>query len=342
MLLGVLENYKNQGLIKGQQHPSLPLTIWNYTPETQYSGNWDDITRMCRGLVTHTLTGKVVARPMVKFFNLEEGKHTPTNQFEVFEKLDGSLIIMFWYKDQWVVASRGSFISDQANGARRILETTYQDGLPKNYTYIFEYISPDNRIVVDYGGITKVVLLGAINTDSGVEVEYEVISQVGQRLKIEVVKRYDGIKDYKHLKDTIKDNQEGYVIRFSNGERIKIKGDEYVRLHKIMTEVSTKSVWEYLSGGLKLEEMIQNVPDEFFTKIKDYEKQLIEQYDYVNKTIKSIYRKIMIENPSSDREYAMLVQKHNKKYWSILFNMKSGADYSDKIWNIIKPEYKKL
>ena len=48
---------------------------------------WDEITLQCRGLVTDN-EGNVVARPFKKFFNIEEGKHTPTEEFEVFEKME--------------------------------------------------------------------------------------------------------------------------------------------------------------------------------------------------------------------------------------------------------------
>ena len=77
-----LEKYYEDGLLYKQTHPTLPLTIWNYTPKVQYENTWDEITLQCRGLVTDD-NGNVVARPFKKFFNIEEGKHTPTSEFEV-------------------------------------------------------------------------------------------------------------------------------------------------------------------------------------------------------------------------------------------------------------------
>ena len=61
-MLKVLEKYHQDGLLYKQQHPSLPLTIWNYTEIVQFEGKWDEITLMCRGLVTDD-KGKIVARP---------------------------------------------------------------------------------------------------------------------------------------------------------------------------------------------------------------------------------------------------------------------------------------
>jgi RNA ligase len=115
------------------------LTIWNYSEKVQYENLWDEITLQTRGLVTDN-EGNVVARPFKKFFNLEEGKHTPTSDFEVFEKMDGSCIILFNYEGEWVFASRGSFTSEQAIKAKELSSNFNLHKLNKDYTYVFEII----------------------------------------------------------------------------------------------------------------------------------------------------------------------------------------------------------
>ena len=72
-MLEILEKYYKNGLLHRQLHPTLPLTIWNYSPKVQYEKLWDEITTQCRGLVTDS-EGNVVARPFRKFFNYEELK----------------------------------------------------------------------------------------------------------------------------------------------------------------------------------------------------------------------------------------------------------------------------
>jgi RNA ligase len=134
-----LNQYYEDGLLYKQTHPTLPLTIWNYTPEVQYGQLWDEITLQCRGLIVDN-EGNVVARPFKKFFNTEEGKHTPTPEFEVFEKMDGSLGILFYYQKEWVFATRGSFTSDQSKKAYELLEKYPIENLDKKNTYLFEII----------------------------------------------------------------------------------------------------------------------------------------------------------------------------------------------------------
>jgi hypothetical protein len=98
-MLETLERYHEEGLLHKQTHPTLDLTIWNYSPKVQYEKLWDDITMQCRGLITNS-RGEIVARPFKKFFNYEEHspEEIPNESFEVFEKMDGSLGIIFYYE----------------------------------------------------------------------------------------------------------------------------------------------------------------------------------------------------------------------------------------------------
>jgi RNA ligase len=341
-MLEKLNKYYEDGLLYKQVHPSLPLTIWNYTEKVQYENLWDEVTLMCRGLVTDN-TGDIVATPFQKFFNIEEGKFTPTENFEVYEKMDGSLGIVFWFQGQWVVATRGSFTSDQAIKAKELLKKYNTDIMFRHLTFCFEIIYPENRIVLDYGNDEKLVLLGTFNKD-GKEIDVEMWSQYG----FDVVKKYDGISDYKQLKEMVKNDQEGFVVKFSNGDRVKVKGVEYLRLHKIMTNVTTTGVWEYLKNGEDVLEILKDVPDEFYDKIKSYVQHLKYGYfqiseDAGKKFDGMMYGKYNDKEPIEDRkEFAEWVSSQPKYMSGILFRMFDKKDYSEIIWNLIRPEFKKL
>jgi len=335
MNLEVLERYYKEGWIIKQSHPTLPLTIWNYSQATQYERKWDEITLQCRGLVTDE-KGNIVARPFRKFFNIEEREHTPTSEFEVYEKMDGSLGILFNYKQEWIFASRGSFTSDQCIKFKEIFYKNHDELLlSRSNTYLFEIIYPENRIVVDYGDQEKIIMLGEIHTDSGEELDLEFNTQLG----FNVVEKYNGIEEYTQLKSKIQNNQEGFVVRFSNGDRCKIKGEEYLRLHKIMTEISTKSVWECLSTGEDIYKLLENVPDEFFNKITKYVEELNSQYSLVEAKANTLFE--ILKGHTSDRAtFAKYAKVTNIA--PILFKMLDGKSYRDVIWNMIKPEYRKL
>ncbi len=137
----ILVGYVERGLLQYQVHPEYPnLKIYNYTPKTQYEKLWDDVTLVCRGLV---MDGDVVvAKPFPKFFNMEElsDNEIPNESFEVFEKMDGSCIICFFYDNKWICATRGSFTSQQAIKANEMLKNYPVEKLDTKNTYLFEII----------------------------------------------------------------------------------------------------------------------------------------------------------------------------------------------------------
>ncbi len=343
-MLELLNKYHNDGLLYKQTHPTLPLTIWNYTEKVQYEGLWDEVTLMCRGLVTDS-EGTIIARPFRKFFNMEEGKHTPTSEFEVYEKMDGSLGIFFYYEGNPVFATRGSFTSDQAIKGREILNKyNWQYGTYEGYTYLFEIIYPENRVVVNYNGLEELIVLGVIETSTGKECKYSEMENEGFVL----VKKYDGIKNYSTLKSLISNDAEGFVVRFSNGDRMKIKGEEYLRLHKIMTNLSTTAIWELVSNGGNIDDILKDVPDEFYTKVKMYVSSLnYGYYQYWNQLGKTYdyfrfgkYGDIEVE--PTKKEFAEHIKDHHPIAKSIMFAMWDDKDYDKIIWKALKPKFEKL
>ena len=122
-----LLDYVDMGSVVMQNHPTLPISIYNYSRECQYKGLWDDITMNCRGLILD-IEGNVIAKPFPKFFNYEEHiaensklPPIPNETFEVYEKMDGSLGIIFHYEGEWLIATRGSFTSEQAIKGKEML-----------------------------------------------------------------------------------------------------------------------------------------------------------------------------------------------------------------------------
>ena len=343
----VLNKYYEKGLVYKQIHPTLPLTIWNYSEKVQYDNLFDEITLQTRGLVTDD-EGNIIARPFKKFFNIEEKKHIPTEKFDVYEKLDGSLGILFNYKGEWVMATRGSFLSEQAIKGREILNKYQYENLIGDVTYLFEIIYPENRIVVDYGKEESLVLLGAIHTQTGDE--YDIHNEWFEDLGFEVVKKYPKITDYSVLKEFIPDSKEGYVIRFTNGDRIKIKGEEYLRLHKLMINVSTTAVWEMLSEGRDVLELLKGVPDEFYKKVKMYVLDLRYSYlsysEYAGKMHdKFRYGKFNDRYPEpTKKEFAEFLSSNDidPKVRSICFAIWDNKNYDKIIWKYIKPEFRRL
>ena len=374
-MLETLNKYYEDGWLIKQTHPTLPLTIWNYSQTTQYDSKWDEVTMMCRGLITDNTTGKILVRPFPKFFNYEElvgGKwkesQIPTKGDYVYvqEKMDGSLGILFNYEGEWVMATRGSFTSDQAIRGMEILKRNYpvfDKVWMKEYAYLVEIIYPENRIVVDYGK-EKVVFLSVVLNEgfSGwkptdeTELHWTTACSIfaGNGIKkSDIVKteQHFNFSDelYKSLKEKNEVNKEGFVLRYFPGNfRMKIKFEEYVRLHRIMTNLSTTAVWEVVSSGGKMEDLLKDVPDEFYKKIKMYESELkygFYRYSEYCGKMHDYFRYGKFNDKEVEptkKEFAEFIKDKHPKVKSILFAMWDGKDYSKIIWNTLKPEFEKL
>jgi len=327
-----IKEYVVNKLVSEQKHPDADLFIYNYTQRVQFEKLWDEVTLNCRGLILNG-KGEIIARPFPKFFNYEEipfDDMPVLQRFEVYKKMDGSLGILYWLNDKPCIATRGSFTSEQALWATNFIQNKDCSKLDRNLTYLFEIIYPKNRIVIDYKDKEDLVLL-AVRDKQGNEYP---LQDVG----FSIVEKFKWDKDILSLKDLNIDNEEGFVIKFDSGYRLKLKFAEYVRLHRLITNFSNKSIWECLKNKQDISEYLDRVPDEFFEWVRKTKNKLLVEYLGIEASCTEYLRKIKPQELTR-KELADYFKKH--KHPSILFNMVDGKDYSDYIWKQIKPQYSK-
>jgi len=323
--ISLMLDYHRKGLLSKNAHPKFPLLIWNYTPKTQYDKLWDEITLMSRGLITD-FEGNILARSFSKFFNIEEESCIPKEPFEVCEKLDGSLIIVFWYNDNLIVSSRGSFCSDHAYEAQSILDECDVSCLEKDRCYSFELIVPWNRIVCDYGTSRKLVLLAKFDNQGN---EYSILNYHSY---FDLPRKFP-ISNLDGIKETIAKNEEGYVLKFTSGKRIKIKGEEYVKLHRLVSNVSEKSILEMVATGQShsLDFTFALLPDELRDWALATRSKIEKRFEEIQEQCKNSFRVF----PSRKESAAYFLQQD---YPHILFAMLDNQDYNDMMWKIIRTE----
>lgn len=336
--LNLIESYITRGLLEVQSHPTYPLKIYNYSRECAFEKKWDEITLSMRGTILDA-EGNLIAKGFDKFFNMEELTSIPNEPFEVFEKMDGSLGILFYYSGEWILCTRGSFTSEQAIKGMEIFKQKYDlKELGIMYTYLFEIIYPENRIVIDYNGEEKLTLLTIYNILSEREISYYGLQSHSKQIGCDLVTKYDGMKDYKTLKSLVENNHEGFVIKFESGLRMKIKGEDYVRLHKLMTNFSNVDIWEALKAGDDIGKLLENVPDEFDEWVRNTIVELQKQYKIIEQSAKEWF--VILNNPIK-KDFALSVQKHANHIAPILYKMYDNKDYSGIIYRYIRPDYQK-
>ena len=332
--IDLLKEMIDTKMVRVSKHTSANLWIYNYTEICQFSRMWNDVTSQCRGLILDD-EFNIVARPFRKFHNYEEldPSQIPNLPFEVYQKMDGSLGIMYWINDVPYIATRGSFESEQAIHATKILHKRLSESpnliakYNRDATHLFEIIYPENRIVVNYGNFDNLIMLAIIDNRTGRDL---LLHNGG----FPIVKKYDGLTDLNEILELQQENEEGFVIKFSNDFRVKIKFDEYKRLHKIITGTSTLSIWESLMENNSLEKLLEDVPDEFYNWTKETSDGLYSKYHQIERDCKESYR--YFDNRKEAAEYFK-----TQKYPHILFKMMDGKDYSKDIWKLIRPVFSK-
>ena len=351
LLISVIEHI-NLGYISKRKHPTEDLYILNYTDKTQNDWLWNDATKLCRGLIVDN-NYNIIARSYEKFFSIDQIEDSgcdilpPTDEsYEISHKKDGFLGIMYFINNEPFISTRGSFESDMAIRATQILKTKYKDVVwNPDYSYIFEIIYPNVILTIDYG-YEDLVLHGIFDNRTGEEVRlsdyydfnYLYDMNVSMELPVETGDNFKGIEDfYRRFKYN---NDEGYVIRFESGYRVKVKFDEYKELSRAKRAFAgdgTKRLYE-LCRDDKIEDILIKLPKHTISYRREIVDSIYQEYEnvYVRhlKAFKSMYK----YNKTIQR-FAVVALETNKKYFNsgLLIKMFIG-DYDGiktTIWKII-------
>lgn len=343
-----IKPYIEKGYITERVHPVHPeVKIFNYTQECQFDRLWDEVTMNCRGLILNTETNEVLARPFKKFFNYDEhlnlGLSLPLEEPHVLDKMDGSLGILYYIEGVPYIATRGSFESDQAIWAtkyfydNKFYENEEFKKEAQGKTYLFEIIYPENKIVVNYD-FSGLVLLAVMHIHEPVEYVPD------SHHLFPVVKRYS-YEPLENLKKHNKENAEGYVLYYSsNHTRVKIKFDEYVRLHKIVTGLSERGIWEMMvehGPQVRTKDVLQGVPDEFHKWMDGVFVELHKQYNRILNDAQSAIREIEEQGLTERKQQAMVITS-KCDYPAVAFAMLDKKDYQSVIFKIIRPSGQKV
>lgn len=358
----LLERHIEQGLVRAQRHPTQPLTVHCYTQRTQHTRAWDDVTRTCRGLIVAD-DGTVVARPFPKFFNLgEHGDDGPAGPIDLappvtaYDKADGSLGIGYLDAEgsfRW--ATKGSFAGKQAAFANDLFgeRVPLCDQLPfdldpAEHTILAEIIYPENRIVVDYGRLAELRLLGAIEIATGnFTPPHDPVFNWWPWARVEALGILGGPHDLPSLPS--RPNSEGYVLVSADGvTRAKAKEAEYVRLHALLTGCTSRTVWDYLRTDTGMDRLYDTVPDEFRRWLNDQIRSIRNKKWEVMRGAFKAYRAILQEmgapapeirdDSAMRKQFAMLATASPHRPFLFMLLDGNTTKFKAACWAAARPE----
>jgi hypothetical protein len=271
-----LEDLKSQFFVKINRHKQYPNLVQLKYDQIE-SPMREKVVQECRGLILDADNNwGIVAFPFEKFFNYDEfyAKPIDWNTARVFEKVDGSLMTVYFYDGKWQVAS-----SNLPDASGSIRDTDYTFGslfwetwynkkydlpIDTDYTYIFELISPHTQVIVPYTG-NNITLIGARNSKTGQEFFPE---EAGKNYNWDIVKSFplQSLEQIMEITKTLNPmQQEGFVVCDASFNRVKIKSLQYVSIG-FLKGVSDKTTDRYL-----LEIIKTNEGSEFLSYMPEYE-----------------------------------------------------------------------
>jgi len=288
------------------------------------------LSRECRGLILEKGSWNLVALPFFRFFNADEFYAADIDWETAFanEKLDGSLVTVFNYKDKWRIATRGKIDAvgqlpcptGKYNTFADLIEELIAGKIFKSSEssfrdlyYVFELVSPLNRIVTRY----DTPQLYLLTVKSGLEeLPDEVIDSLAKELGFPRPKRYScsSLKQVNQIMQDLRPDEEGFVVADAKRNRIKVKKLSYVTMHKMAGNGNPDFVELIVTG--EDEEFVS-----YFPEYKDAINDLKETLDTILHETESLWH--LAKDIEEQKQFALSI-KESPCAWLLFMMRKSG------------------
>jgi hypothetical protein len=298
------------------------------------------IVQQCRGMVVDVHQRKVVAWPYDKFWNHGEGLADSIDwaSASVLEKLDGSLMILFFdeHVGQWAVASSGhptaggSFGADSSRTFKdafwqvfEALDMALPDAAEWGRTcFMFELCTQENRVVVQHER-PRLVIHGARNSDSGLELSLAALEELAVRHRWELVKRFPlaSIEDCLAAAAELDALQmEGFVVVDGRQRRVKIKSPRYVALHHLKGEATPRRAIELWQTG-ETSELLNAFPE-----MAELILPVHEVLEAMAATAYARAAELCADKELSQKDFALAIK--DEPWSSIAFNLRKLGEFT--------------
>ncbi len=344
----IRDQYVTDGLLRCDDLDN--LRVYTYNNRTVFEKHWDEITLNSRGHIFNVITGECVARPFPKFFNVGERPDDEPDLWtncRVVEKLDGWLGILYRHDGQYKISTRGSFKSIGAIWATEFLQNYNLENLGDDVTLVFELIHPslreESNLVVNYGNREDLVLLAGFNRHTSREINFKAIRSIAKICGFSRPKVYNGYTAYNAITAAkhIGMNEEGFVVRFSCGTRVKVKGDEYVKASQAIRLLTPMNIWKNMHNGEVYDAFLDIFPDDFKEKATSIACNLELNYAEIYTQALREFHAIEVQGFENRRDFAEQAKKC--KYPSAMFCLLDNEDkkFDNCIMSRLKERIKK-
>jgi len=292
----------------------------------------EPIVCACRGAVVervdndgdHSPYFRLIAYAFDRFFNLGEpgAAEIDWSSAKVHEKYDGSLIKLFWNGLQWQVSTSGSVggggsVGDSGKTFEGLFWDTFRhmryniNDLNTDYCYVFELCSPDNRIVVKYDEPMLRLLAVRDRSDDFNELDLKWFNRHWSVAEGFLLTGPDAVFAAANARGA---DHEGFIVSDANGNRIKVKSDVYVQMHRVRGNGEPDFSELFLNDDL--EEFLLHFPD-YREKFDD----LVDRLDDISWFVEGF---VTVYSKYSQKDFAGIVLENHPKVSSAMFGVRSG------------------
>lgn len=307
------------------------------------------ILREIRGLKFCEKSGEILQRPFHKFFNLNEKEETKIENIDfdephtVLEKLDGSMVAPIIIDDCLRLTTKAGItdVSMQAEAfmAKNPIISEYcREIVSHGYTPIFEYISPDNRIVINYEE-EDMVLLAIRNILTGEYLpRYVMEGDLPEEMSIVKEHKVNG-KSIQEIKDIVSKSQseEGVILRFHDGHMLKVKSEWYCRLHRMKELMSNEKNLLKIILAQEADDLKSFLSPEDRERVTEFESNFWKSYySYIGELQNVFHYYFRVCEGSRKRfaiEHSKEIPSANRNHIFALFN---GKDVEEVVFNFIE------
>ena len=298
--------------VEPKAHPQWPnLLQFTYDQIAAADHKFHPVVVESRGLILdQDQNWHVVAHPFNRFFNQGEtgAADIDWSTARVQEKLDGSLMIVYWYAGAWQVATKGSPDAGGNVGEHsftfaelfwRIADTPLTYNLIPGWTYCFELTSQYNRIVTQQSDNTGNLTLIGVRDQDGAEHPVALWAHCW-----DVVREFDlsSAADVLAAADALDPAyQEGYVVVDQHWRRIKIKSPRYVLIHHLKDSLHTRGLIELVQRGEDSEVFA------YFPDLRVRYDQILAQMQSLGQEIDQCFIQVAVSN-TSRKNFALAAQ----------------------------------
>ena len=335
----------DRGMIDKHTHPTLSLELFKYSRQCVKNECWFTNTKLARGLVFDSVNKVIIGKGFAKFFNIGEFQSLVPEKlpwdlgFSVEEKLDGSLVYIWNFDNEWHTSTSGSFVSEQAMRVKNIIKTLDLSLIDRNITLLVEYTSPENQIVVSYDN-ENITLLSAFNRDDLTEFNDDKITTIARKLNLKRPAVFNFQNKEEILNYIFPSNFEGFIVKFENGFRVKLKSPLYVKVHRLLNYLSPKGVIELIMGH-EYRTTIEGLPKSIQCQFDDIRSKVLEVYTTIDARTDVLLERLRKElSQGSRREVAGWIQAQAERSdWPIMFAKLDKKEFKHIIWkNILNNE----